>query len=66
MSTISARKVQRVDDTREASTAGAPRGIFQDIVIGADGSEEAQRALQLALRLRADGARLLTLSVAEV
>jgi nucleotide-binding universal stress UspA family protein len=66
MATTTTRNVQRVDDTREASTPGAPRGVFQDIVVGADGSQEAQRALQLALRLRGDGARVLALSVAEV
>jgi nucleotide-binding universal stress UspA family protein len=66
MSTVSTRNVERVGETREPSIAGAARGLFQDNVIGADGSEEAQRALQLVLRLRADGARLLTLSVAEV
>jgi nucleotide-binding universal stress UspA family protein len=66
MTTISARHVQPVDETREASTADTARGVFQEIVIGADGSPEAQSPLQLALRLRSDEARLLTLSVAEV
>ena len=66
MRTISARHVQVADETDQTSKAGTARGVFQDIVIGADGSQEAQRALQVALRLRGDGARLLTLSVAEV
>jgi nucleotide-binding universal stress UspA family protein len=65
MAAISSRNVQRVAETR-ASATGAARGVFHDIVIGADGSPEAERALQLALRLRAGGAHLLTLSVAEV
>jgi nucleotide-binding universal stress UspA family protein len=66
MSTVSGQTVQRIDDTRRAATTIAAPGIFQEIIVGADGSPEAQRALQLALRLRGDGARLLTLSVAEV
>jgi nucleotide-binding universal stress UspA family protein len=66
MRTISVRDVQVADETDETPTAGTARGVFQNIVIGADGSQEAQRALQAALRLRGDGARLLTLSVAKV
>ena len=66
MTTSSARNGQRVAETCDAAATDAARGVFHDIVIGVDGSQESQRALQLALRLRADGARLLTLSVAEV
>jgi nucleotide-binding universal stress UspA family protein len=41
-------------------------GVFQEIVVGTDGSDEARLALQLALRLRGDAARVLALSVAEI
>lgn len=42
------------------------RGVFGDIVVGVNGSPEARAALQLALHLRREGARLEALSVAEV
>jgi nucleotide-binding universal stress UspA family protein len=41
-------------------------GVYQELVIGTDGSDEARLALRLALRLRGDPARVLALSVAEV
>jgi nucleotide-binding universal stress UspA family protein len=43
-----------------------PQGVFKDVVVGADGTVASQLALQLAVRLRADDAQLLALSVAEV
>jgi nucleotide-binding universal stress UspA family protein len=48
------------------SGAADDRGIFRDIVVGVDGSPEARAAHRLGARLRADGGRLLGLSVAEV
>lgn len=44
----------------------SPKGVFQEIVIGADGTENSQLALRVATLLRADRARLLALSIAEV
>jgi nucleotide-binding universal stress UspA family protein len=43
-----------------------PKGLFKDVVIGADGTASSELALRLAARLRADDARLLALSIAEV
>jgi nucleotide-binding universal stress UspA family protein len=56
----------RVDSRADAFSAATGRGIFRDIVVGVDGSPEARTALQLAVRLRAAGAHLLGVSVAEV
>jgi nucleotide-binding universal stress UspA family protein len=55
-----------LESRNDAPDATPARGVFADIVVGVDGSPEARAALQLALRLRADGARLLGFSVAEV
>jgi nucleotide-binding universal stress UspA family protein len=46
--------------------ADRPEGVFQDVVIGADGTPASRLALRLATRLRAADARLVALSVAEV
>jgi nucleotide-binding universal stress UspA family protein len=43
-----------------------PKGVFKDVVVGADGTAASHLALRLAARLRADDARLLAISVAEV
>jgi nucleotide-binding universal stress UspA family protein len=42
------------------------KGVFKEIVVGTDGTAASHLALCLAARLRADDARLLALSVAEV
>jgi nucleotide-binding universal stress UspA family protein len=49
-----------------AQSTSRPMGVFKDVVIGVDGTPASQLALRLAARLRADDARLLALSVAEV
>jgi nucleotide-binding universal stress UspA family protein len=49
-----------------APAAARPKGVFRDVVVGADGTAGSQLALRIAARLRADDGRLLALSVAEV
>jgi nucleotide-binding universal stress UspA family protein len=43
-----------------------PTGVFKNLVVGADGTAESHLALRIATRLRANDARLLALTVAEV
>jgi nucleotide-binding universal stress UspA family protein len=48
------------------ATTPVQEGVFQDVVVGADGTAASRLALRLATRLRASDGRLLALSVAEV
>jgi nucleotide-binding universal stress UspA family protein len=52
--------------TPKPRSGARPQGLFKDVVVGADGTAGSQLALRLAAHLRADDARLLALTVAEV
>ena len=52
--------------TWDCASTHTASGVFDEVVVGADGTAASQLALRLATRLRADDARLLAVSVADV